>query len=129
LTVSGGNSLCANIRQAGGCDGDDLSQTAPDPGRRAPKQCYYLLHVAIPAAPAGQIVPQTAQDANVVLAPFGVEGAGKIATVPSSYWPMAVVLLPRRARRRAKFSPPKSGQTTKGGQAGANPNACSKRLT
>jgi hypothetical protein len=50
--VSGGNGLCANIRQAGSRDGDNLSQTAPDPGRRAPKQCYYLLHVAIPAAPA-----------------------------------------------------------------------------
>jgi hypothetical protein len=53
--VSGGNSLCADIRQAGSRDRDDLSQTAPDPGRRAPKRCYYLLHVAIPAAPAAQL--------------------------------------------------------------------------
>jgi hypothetical protein len=35
----------AGLGQAGGCDGDDLGQLPPDPGRCRAQQCSYLCHL------------------------------------------------------------------------------------
>jgi hypothetical protein len=114
--------LRAGYGQAGGSDGDDLGETAPDSGVGRAQQRIDPPHGPVSFCASANTPPQPyGAQAKMVPTESRVETSAKIAIRASQDPPRTVVLLPRKCRPRSKsFSVERDGtgseNTTSNGQ-------------